>query len=132
LPEKGDFPNKIGQNEKSHVPDTFQLGAIFPFSAFLASRKINKLCVFNNHEYSDSPRLQDSNCFVINGLRRICGIHVPLVFNASGGWRLESHLSGNPTYQELTIDFPRIELGTAVQAAVKSIGSSLVMTNVCS
>jgi len=57
LPEKGDFPNKIGQNEKSHVPDTFQLTAFFPFSAFLASRKINKLCVFNNHEYSDSPRL---------------------------------------------------------------------------
>ncbi len=26
-----------------------------PFSAFLASRKINNLRVFNNHEYSDSP-----------------------------------------------------------------------------
>jgi hypothetical protein len=43
--------------EKSCVPDTFQLRAILPYSAFLASRKINNLCVFNNHEYFDFPRL---------------------------------------------------------------------------
>jgi len=41
------------------VPLTFQLGAILPCSAFLASRKINKLRVFNTHKYSDSPRLHD-------------------------------------------------------------------------
>jgi ABC-type dipeptide/oligopeptide/nickel transport system ATPase component len=37
-----------------------QLAAIWPFSAFLASRKINKLRVFNNPKYSDSSRLHHS------------------------------------------------------------------------
>jgi len=52
-------------NEKSRVPDTFQLAAILPFFAFLASRKINKLRAFNKPDYSDSPRLHHS---VDNGL----------------------------------------------------------------
>jgi hypothetical protein len=47
-------------HEKSRVPDTFQLDAILPFSAFVAPRKINNLRVFNNSEYSDSPRLHHS------------------------------------------------------------------------
>jgi hypothetical protein len=64
---------RIGQSgcrgsRKSRVPDTFQLGAISPCSAFLASRQINKLSVFNKPEYSDSPRLQGFNYFIINGL----------------------------------------------------------------
>ena len=50
------------------VPLTFQLGAILPCSAFLASRKINKLRVFNTHKYSDSPAstifLIDSKDFI--------------------------------------------------------------------
>jgi hypothetical protein len=37
------------------VPDTFQAGAVLPFSAFLTARKINYLHVFNNPEYSHSP-----------------------------------------------------------------------------
>jgi hypothetical protein len=43
------------QSEKSGVPDTFQLGAIFEVLAFLASHKINKFRVFNTPEYSNSP-----------------------------------------------------------------------------
>jgi hypothetical protein len=56
-------------NEKSRTPDTFQLGAILPFFAFLASRKINKLRVFNTPDYSDSPRLHHLNASVINKLQ---------------------------------------------------------------
>jgi len=44
---------------KTRVPDTFQLGAILSYTAFLAGRKINNLRVFNIPEYSNSPRLQD-------------------------------------------------------------------------
>src|SRR5713101_7763988 len=66
------------------VPDTFQLGAILPFFAFLASRKINKLRVFNTSEYSDSPRLHDTKPSVINRLRtffvRLRYRYVPIVF----------------------------------------------------
>ncbi len=43
---------------KSRVPDTFQLGAIFAFFAFSASRIFSNLRVFNTLAYSDSPRLQ--------------------------------------------------------------------------
>ena len=49
--------------------DTFQLAAILPCSAFLASRKINKLRVFNKPEYSDSPRLHHLKVSVINRLQ---------------------------------------------------------------
>jgi hypothetical protein len=65
------FITELASELKIRVPDTFQLGAILPFFAFLASRKINKLRVFNTSEYSDSPRLQSLNCCVINGLHRI-------------------------------------------------------------
>jgi hypothetical protein len=51
------FITELASEPRIRVPDTFQLGAILPFSAFLASRKINKLRVFNNREYSDSLRL---------------------------------------------------------------------------
>jgi hypothetical protein len=44
-------------NEKSRVPDTFQLGAISWYCAFLAGREISNLRVFNRSEYSDSSRL---------------------------------------------------------------------------
>ena len=44
---------------KVRVPDTFQLGAISPFSAFLASQKISKLRVFKAVVHSNSPRLQN-------------------------------------------------------------------------
>jgi hypothetical protein len=44
----------------SCVPDMFQLGAISQFLAVLAPRKINKFCVFNQPEYSDSPGLHHS------------------------------------------------------------------------
>src|SRR5258708_34122730 len=40
------------KRRKSRVPDAFQSDAIFPFSAFLASRKITNLTA---HEYFDSP-----------------------------------------------------------------------------
>ncbi len=40
-----------------------QLAAILPFPAFLASRKINNLRVFNTAEYSDSPT---SSIFLID------------------------------------------------------------------
>lgn len=36
------------------------------------------------------PRLHDFNCRVINGLRRISGVHVPLVSNASPSAVLDS------------------------------------------
>jgi len=39
------------------VPDTFQLGAILQYRAFLASQVFNNLRVFNTREYSDSFRL---------------------------------------------------------------------------
>jgi hypothetical protein len=42
---------------KSRVPDTFQLSAILPLSAFWASREISNIRVFNTHEYSDSRRI---------------------------------------------------------------------------
>src|SRR5215813_11229634 len=47
------------------APATFQLGAISDSGAFCASRKINKLRVFNTHEYSD-PRLHHIKSFIIN------------------------------------------------------------------
>jgi hypothetical protein len=47
----------MSEVKTSRVPDTFQLGAISPFSAFRAARKIDKLRVFRTPEYSDSPRL---------------------------------------------------------------------------
>jgi hypothetical protein len=50
-------PYRTPRKVKTRVPDTLQLGAILPCSAFLASRKINKLRVFNTREYSDSPCL---------------------------------------------------------------------------
>jgi len=57
IPEK---LTKLAEELKSRVPDTFQLSAILPCSAFLASRKISNLRVFNNPEHSDSPRLHHS------------------------------------------------------------------------
>jgi hypothetical protein len=45
------------RRRESRVPDTFQLGAILAYTAFLAGREINNLRVFNTPEYSDSPRL---------------------------------------------------------------------------
>src|SRR6266404_524690 len=42
---------------KSHVPDTFQLGAISWYCAFLEGREINNLRVSNTRESPDSPRL---------------------------------------------------------------------------
>jgi len=36
------FITELASELKIRVPDTFQLGAILPFFAFLASRKINK------------------------------------------------------------------------------------------
>jgi hypothetical protein len=47
-------------NEKSRVPDTFQLSAILPCSTFFAFQFFNNLRVFNAHEYPDSPRLHHS------------------------------------------------------------------------
>ena len=76
------------------VPDTFQLGAISPCPAFLASRKINNLRVFNPPQYSNSPRLQAVNFCVINGLDRISFVHVPLMFNASDSALLIEGLQG--------------------------------------
>src|SRR6266850_1538488 len=70
---------------KSRVPDTFQLGAILPCSAFLASRKINNLCVFNRHEYSDSPRLHHIKASVINKLQRCGCARVPDEFHGRPG-----------------------------------------------
>ncbi len=60
------FITELASELKIRVPDTFQLGAILPFFAFLASRKINKLRVFNTSEYSDSPRLHDLKVFIID------------------------------------------------------------------
>ena len=68
---------------RGRVPDTFQLGAILPFPAFGASRKINKLRVFNTPEYSDSPRLHQFKATVINNLQRFRCIRVPDEFH----WR---------------------------------------------
>jgi hypothetical protein len=45
------------QAQKARVPDTFQLGAISWYCAFLAGRKVSNLRVFNGSGYSDSPRL---------------------------------------------------------------------------
>jgi len=63
------FITELASELKIRVPDTFQLGAILPFFAFLASRKINKLRVFNTSEYSDSPRLHHLNTSVITKLQ---------------------------------------------------------------
>jgi hypothetical protein len=49
-------PNFRLANEKSRVPDTFQLGAISAATAFSASRFFDNLRIFNGREYSDSPR----------------------------------------------------------------------------
>jgi hypothetical protein len=50
----GDLPHEIGERaERFRVPDTFQLAAIFPFSAFLASRKIINLPLFNPVEQTN-------------------------------------------------------------------------------
>ena len=77
-PPRKIFITELASEPRIRVPDTFQLGAISPCSAFLACLKINKLRVFNTPGYSDFPRLQNFNYFVINGLRGICGVHVPL------------------------------------------------------
>jgi len=52
-----DVEDSFLKSDFFRVPDTFQLGAILSFTAFLAGRKINKLRVFNTPEYSSSPRL---------------------------------------------------------------------------
>jgi hypothetical protein len=83
----------MGQR-KSRVPDTFQLGAIPDARAFLAGRKINNLCVFNEPDYSDSPRLHAFNYCVINGLRRMFGVNVPLAFNESDAAPVMAGLQG--------------------------------------
>jgi hypothetical protein len=49
---------------EARVPDTFQLAAILPFAAFLASRNINNLHVFNTLECFDSPRLHFCKYFI--------------------------------------------------------------------
>jgi hypothetical protein len=59
--------------EKMHVPDTFQFGAISPFSAFLASRKIRNLRVFNKPKYSDSPRLHHKKPLFYEGFSTSLG-----------------------------------------------------------
>jgi len=72
---------------KVHVPDTFQLGAIFPFSAFLASCEINNLSVFNTREYSDILfrsgsvwRLVHAAIFFsFNCLRYVCALPISRV-----------------------------------------------------
>jgi len=43
------------------------------FLSFFAFSEINNLHVFNRAPNSDSPRLQSSNCFVINGLQKAYG-----------------------------------------------------------
>ena len=66
-----------GSKDEKHrvparVPDTFQLGAILSYTAFLASRKINKLRVFNTPEYSNSPlvhQLHKENDLATNAAR---------------------------------------------------------------
>src|SRR5262249_49614488 len=45
--------------QKTRVPDTFQLSAILPFSAYCALRKNNNLRVFNTPVHSDSPASMD-------------------------------------------------------------------------
>lgn len=55
LSEKGDLPHEIGSGLKIRVPDTFQLCAILPFSAFFASRRINNLRVFNERNIPTPP-----------------------------------------------------------------------------
>ena len=73
---------------KPYVPDTFQLGAIFACSAFLAFRKINKLRIFNTPEYSNSPRLHHFKVCVIYRLQllyahpRPDGFHFDAVLEA--------------------------------------------------
>jgi hypothetical protein len=52
-----DVEDSFLKSDFFRVPDTFQLGAILSYTAFLASRKINRLRVFNTPEYSNSPRL---------------------------------------------------------------------------
>src|SRR6266852_231475 len=69
---------------KLRVPAVYLTSANVLFISFLAFNEINKLRVISRGQNSDSPRLQYSNCCVINGLRRIPGVHVPLVSNASG------------------------------------------------
>jgi hypothetical protein len=54
--QSGPREGSAGSGAKGRVPDTFQLGAISDSGAFYASRKINKLFVFNGLEYSDSHR----------------------------------------------------------------------------
>jgi hypothetical protein len=73
------------KNEKPRVPDTVQLGAISPFSAFLASLKISNLRVFNIREYSDSPRLHHIKASVINKLQRYGSARVPDEFHGRSG-----------------------------------------------
>ena len=54
---------KFGNHKnKSYVPNTFQLAAIWPFLAFLASRKINKLCVFNTLNIPTPPASTNYFC----------------------------------------------------------------------
>jgi hypothetical protein len=71
------------------VPDTFQLGAILPFCAFLAARKMNNLRVFNGPEHSDSPRLHHTKAFIINMLQNsllsLRSKQVPIEFSTGGG-----------------------------------------------
>ncbi len=56
-PPRKIFITELASEPRIRVPDTFQLGAISPCSAFLACRKINKLRVFNTPGYSDSLHL---------------------------------------------------------------------------
>jgi len=63
------YREQIGKFWDSHVPVTFQLTAIWPFLAFLASRIFNKLRVFNTPLIFDSPRLHEIVLFLqfLNG-----------------------------------------------------------------
>jgi hypothetical protein len=48
------------------VPAVYLTSANASFLTFFKFSEINKLCVINEGQNSDSPRLHYSNCFVIN------------------------------------------------------------------
>ena len=67
------------RKQNGRVPDTFQLGAILEYAAFLAGRKTNNLRLFNRLEHSDSPRLHHLKPLIprnLKGIGRPCQANV--------------------------------------------------------
>jgi hypothetical protein len=99
------IPEGPEPSRKARVPAVYLTSANSLFLLFLPFSRISKLRGISGAQNSDSPRLQNSNCCVINGLRSISGVHVPLVSNANGSALLfeTEDTSHHPPFTDISL-----------------------------